>query len=59
MNIPVVSELPGPVELWAAAYDIVIDAVFGFSFSGDVRPPFDGILNAIKCVRDRWVHVWN
>ena len=27
-----------------AKYDILIDAIFGFSFSGQPRSPFDGIL---------------
>lgn len=25
-------------------FDVVIDAIFGFSFKGAPRPPFDGIL---------------
>mmetsp|Transcript_34265 Transcript_34265/g.74947 ORF Transcript_34265/g.74947 Transcript_34265/m.74947 type:complete len:222 (+) Transcript_34265:294-959(+) len=30
------------------AFDVVLDAMFGFSFKGDPRPPFAAILNALK-----------
>lgn len=33
----------GPLR---ASYDVVIDALFGFSFQGAPRPPFDAILQA-------------
>ncbi|CAM9637176.1 unnamed protein product [Scytosiphon promiscuus] len=38
---------------WAAAgdlgeYDVVVDAMFGFGFKGDPRPPFDVILNDLS-----------
>jgi len=29
-------------------YDIVIDAIFGYSFTGDIRAPFDGIIKELK-----------
>ncbi|CAM9918392.1 unnamed protein product [Discosporangium mesarthrocarpum] len=32
----------------AGQYDVVLDAVFGFSFSGAPRPPFDTILESLK-----------
>lgn len=25
-------------------YDLIIDSIFGFSFKGDIRPPFDEII---------------
>jgi NAD(P)H-hydrate repair Nnr-like enzyme with NAD(P)H-hydrate epimerase domain len=28
----------------AASYDVVLDAMFGFSFSGAPRPPFDALI---------------
>lgn len=31
----------GPLS---ARYDVILDALFGFSFKGEARPPFDGIL---------------
>lgn len=30
------------------AYDMVIDAIFGFSFKGAVREPFGSILDVLK-----------
>ena len=29
-------------------HDLVLDSIFGFSFKGDPRPPFDSILEALK-----------
>jgi NAD(P)H-hydrate epimerase len=26
------------------SYDLIIDSIFGFSFKGDIRPPFDKII---------------
>lgn len=39
-----------------AGYDVLLDAVFGFSFQGDVRPPFDTVLSTMTKVaeRSRW-----
>ena len=31
-------------------YNFVLDAIFGFSFRGDVRPPFDTVLDILKTV---------
>jgi NAD(P)H-hydrate epimerase len=46
LGIPVKSSLAelGPLE----AFDVAMDAVFGFSFAGDVRPPFGAVLSALK-----------
>ena len=33
-----------------AAYDLILDGIFGFSFSGSIRPPFDHIVGTLqKC----------
>lgn len=32
----------------SSRFDLIIDAIFGFSFKGAPRPPFDAILTAIK-----------
>jgi len=37
--------LQGPM---AARFDLVVDAMFGFSFKGSPRPPFDAILAALS-----------
>lgn len=29
-------------------YELVVDAIFGFSFKGDVREPFHSILSVLK-----------
>ncbi len=29
-------------------YDVVLDAMFGFSFKGAPRPPFDALIEVIK-----------
>lgn len=31
-------------------YNFVLDAIFGFSFRGDVRSPFDVILDVLKSI---------
>lgn len=31
-----------------AKYDLVVDALFGFSFKGSPRPPFDEALKILK-----------
>jgi NAD(P)H-hydrate epimerase len=36
--------LPSPVDCSASSCDAVVDAVFGFSFSGEVREPFASTL---------------
>jgi len=41
LNIPVLSELPADVD---TSYDVMMDAVFGFSFKGQPRSPFDTII---------------
>eukprot|EP01135_Chromosphaera_perkinsii_P009588 Nk52_evm38s1810 gene=Nk52_evmTU38s1810 len=44
MKIPVFEELPKNTENPLDSYGLVMDGVFGFSFSGSVRPPFDDML---------------
>eukprot|EP00899_Mesostigma_viride_P027316 jgi/Mesvir1/776/Mv17375-RA.1 len=43
LNIPFVELSQLPTSLMAE-YDIVVDALFGFSFKGEPRPPFDHLL---------------
>ena len=33
---------------WSSQYSIIVDAIFGFSFRGDPRPPYDAILDQLK-----------
>lgn len=31
-------------------YNFVVDAIFGFSFKGDVRQPYDAIIDIVKTI---------
>ena len=44
MMIPIVDALP--VDL--SAYDLLVDAVFGYSFRPPARPPFDALLEGMR-----------
>ena len=46
MGIPII-DMPAASSL-ADSFDIVLDGIFGFSFSGAVRAPFDEVLASIK-----------
>ncbi|CAL8298928.1 unnamed protein product [Lota lota] len=47
MDIPFLSEMP-EAKVIDQAYNLVVDAIFGFSFSGAVREPFGAILEVLK-----------
>ncbi|XP_036827050.1 NAD(P)H-hydrate epimerase [Oncorhynchus mykiss] len=47
MDIPFLTEMPEAMVV-DEAYDMVIDAIFGFSFKGAVREPFGSILDVLK-----------
>ena len=47
LQIPVSQTLPETLD----SFDVIVDAIFGFSFKGDVRPPFDTILASLKRVQ--------
>ena len=46
LDIKFLRSLPEPSKL-VNEYDAVIDSIFGFSFSGDVRAPFDTVLDTL------------
>jgi len=46
LQIPIAQTLPETLE----SFDVILDAIFGFSFKGDVRAPFDAILASLKRV---------
>jgi len=46
LDIPVTKELPDVSK--KEAYGVIVDAIFGFSFSGEVRAPFDTVLAALR-----------
>lgn len=47
--IPFIEEMPdaGCIN---EQYNFLVDAIFGFSFRGDVRPPFDSVIDVLKSV---------
>ncbi|CAM9621121.1 unnamed protein product, partial [Choristocarpus tenellus] len=49
LGIPFLPAMPSPEGLGEfCEYDLIIDAIFGFSFSGTPRPPFDTILHDLQ-----------
>lgn len=44
MDIPFLSFLPSEPQLVARTYNVIVDALFGFSFKGPVRPEFASII---------------
>ncbi|XP_037669732.1 NAD(P)H-hydrate epimerase isoform X1 [Choloepus didactylus] len=48
MDIPFLGEMPPEPMLIDELYDLVVDAIFGFSFKGDVREPFRSILSVLN-----------
>lgn len=47
MGVKFIDELPS-VDTINGTFDIVIDALFGFSFKGAPRPPFDTVLETLS-----------
>ncbi|XP_070535913.1 NAD(P)H-hydrate epimerase-like isoform X1 [Ptychodera flava] len=47
LDVPFLSYLPNS-KLLDESYNFVVDAIFGFSFKGDVRPPFADVLKTLK-----------
>lgn len=43
MRIPILETMPEDI----AAFDVALDAIFGFSFKPPARPPFDAIVRAL------------
>lgn len=50
MDIPFLSEFPAEAALIDELYGLVVDAIFGFSFTGAVREPFGSILSTLEHV---------
>jgi hydroxyethylthiazole kinase-like uncharacterized protein yjeF len=47
LHIPVLAEMPHDDDEVLGSYAVIVDAIFGFSFRGEPRPPFDAILRTI------------
>jgi NAD(P)H-hydrate epimerase len=48
IDIPILSEIDN--ETLNTYFNVIVDAIFGYSFRGDVRSPFDGVLKVEKIV---------
>jgi len=44
LDIPFLESFPESTKFLEDTYDVIVDAIFGFSFSGAIRPPFDHII---------------
>ncbi|KAF2758338.1 AI-BP family protein [Pseudovirgaria hyperparasitica] len=45
LKVPFVTSLPNP--LTTSTYDLILDCIFGFSFSGSIREPFPSVIAAL------------
>ena len=50
MNIEFLPQLPLLEEI-DKEYHVIMDAIFGFSFKGSVRAPFDDVLSTLRRVK--------
>ena len=50
MNITFLDEMPSSVHI-DSTYEFVVDAIFGFSFKGNARPPFGNALSILEQVK--------
>ncbi|KAM8758186.1 LOW QUALITY PROTEIN: NAD(P)H-hydrate epimerase-like [Rhynchonycteris naso] len=48
MDIPFLGEMPPEPMLIDELYELVVDAIFGFSFKGDVWEPFCSVLSVLS-----------
>jgi hydroxyethylthiazole kinase-like uncharacterized protein yjeF len=53
LDIPVLDAMPSDDDFVLETYDIIVDAIFGFSFRGEPRAPFDSILNTLRAASGR------
>ncbi|XP_050377273.1 pyridoxine/pyridoxamine 5'-phosphate oxidase 1, chloroplastic isoform X2 [Argentina anserina] len=49
LSVPFISVDDLPLDL-SKDFDIVVDAIFGFSFHGAPRPPFDNLIQKFLCI---------
>ncbi|XP_051901855.1 NAD(P)H-hydrate epimerase isoform X2 [Pristis pectinata] len=50
MDIPFLKEFPSEPLFIDEVYNLVVDAIFGFSFKGEAREPFASILTTLEAV---------
>ncbi|KAL5558550.1 hypothetical protein UlMin_034761 [Ulmus minor] len=51
LSVPFISVEDLPLDL-SEDFDILLDAIFGFSYHGSPRPPFDGLLQMLVSLRN-------
>jgi len=49
-KIPFLDDLPSSENI-NGRFDLVVDAIFGFNFKGDLRAPFDKVLDILQTVK--------
>lgn len=50
IDVTILNSLPSVSDM-DSKYDVFIDAIFGFSFAGDVRAPFDTVLEEVRKIK--------
>jgi len=50
-HIEFLDALPNSTREIEDKYQIIVDAIFGYSFKGDIRPPFNGIIEILKAIK--------
>lgn len=50
ISVNILDKMPSEADI-DKEYDCFVDAIFGFSFTGDVRAPFDGILETLRKIK--------
>lgn len=51
LSVPFISVEDLPLDL-SGEFDIIVDAMFGFSYHGSPRPPFDGLIQMLISLRN-------
>ncbi|GAB9474940.1 hypothetical protein Gpo141_00012051 [Globisporangium polare] len=47
LEIPFIDQVPAP-EVVDSEFDVIVDGIFGFSFEGSIRAPFDGVITTLN-----------
>lgn len=50
IDVKILEEMPSVSDI-DQSYDVFVDAIFGFSFTGDVRAPFDSIIEELRKIK--------
>lgn len=50
IDVKILDSLPSSADI-DANFDVFVDAIFGFSFAGEVRAPFDSILEELRKIK--------